>query len=112
VVEKRVAEAFRQGVAEGRAKAEEDFGAAARALLSCCQQIDTVRETIIANSSRELRDFALAIAERILRLSVQEQDRTIIATIEEALQRAVKSEAFTVSLHPDDFATVNKNRRS
>ena len=100
--------AFHQGRSEGFAKAEKEFGAAAQTLLSCCQQLDTVRETIIANSGRELREFALAIAERILRLSIAEQDHTIIATIEEALQRAVKSDAFTVYVHPDDFAIVNK----
>ncbi len=108
VVEKKCADSFRKGVAEGRAKAEEDFGAATRALLNCCQQLDTVRETIIANSGQELREFALAIAERILRISLREQDHTIVATIEEALQRAVKSDLFTISLHPDDYATVSE----
>jgi flagellar assembly protein FliH len=102
------AEAYQQGRAEAMAKAEEDFATASRALLSCCQQLDSIRETIISNSSGELRDFALAIAERILRISLQEQDQTIIATIEEALQRAVKSDAFTVYLHPDDYRIVTE----
>ncbi len=87
-------------------KAEQDFGDATRALLSTCQQLDTVRETIISNSSEELQEFALSIAERILRISVREQDDTIIATIEEALQRAVKSDEFTVYIHPEDHDTV------
>ncbi len=102
------AEAYQQGRAEAMAKAEEDFGTASRALLSCCQQLDSIRETIISNSGGELRDFALAVAERILRISLQEQDQTIIATIEEALQRAVKSDAFTVYLHPDDYRIVTE----
>jgi flagellar assembly protein FliH len=108
IIAQAKAEAYQQGRAEAMAKAEEDFGTASRALLSCCQQLDSIRETIIANSSGELRDFALTIAERVLRISLQEQDQTIIATIEEALQRAVKSDAFTVYIHPDDYRIVKE----
>lgn len=104
--DKKAVEAYQRGLAEGRAKAEEDFGAAARALLLACQQMDTLRATIIGNSGKELLEFALAVAEKILRLSVSEQDHTIIATIEEALRLAVKSDEFTIHIHPDDYDTL------
>ncbi len=104
--EKKTSEAYRRGQEEGRTKAEEDFGATARALALACQQLDTLRSTIIANSSQEMLTFSLAIAERILRLSLREQDHTIIATIEEALRRAVKSDEFTIHIHPDDYDTL------
>jgi len=106
--EKKSGEAYRRGMEEGRAKTEEDFGAAARALVLACQQLDTLRSTIIANSSQELMEFSLAIAERILRFSLREQDHTIVATIEEALRRAVKSDEFTIHIHPDDYDTLNE----
>lgn len=99
-------QAYNKGVEDGLQKAEEDFGSASRSLLSICQQLDTIRETIISNSSKELQDFAFAIAERILRISLLEQDQTILATIEEALHRAVKSDEFTVYIHPEDYKTV------
>lgn len=109
--EEQIEEAYRHGLETGRAeghdKAEQDFGAAARALLLACRQLDTLRETIIGNSSREILDFTLAIAERIVRISVQEQDASIVATIEEALRRAVKSDEFSIFLHPDDYAAVS-----
>lgn len=104
--ERQIAEAYHQGVEVGREKFEEEFGASARALLLICQQLDTLRATIINNSSKELLEFTLAIAERILRLSVREQDHTIVATIEEALRRAVKSDEFTIHIHPDDYDTL------
>lgn len=109
LAEERIEEAYRKGLLEGEQKLEEDFGTALRALLSGCQQLETVRETLIINSRKEVLDFSLAIAERILRISVQEQDSTIIATIEEALQRAVKSDEFTIYIHPDDYETVMEN---
>jgi flagellar assembly protein FliH len=109
VAEKKIQEAYQRGIQTGKDKVEQDFGAATRALLSTCQQLDTIHETIINNSSEELQEIALSIAERILRISVREQDRTIVATIEEALQRAVKSDEFTVYVHPEDYKTVAEN---
>lgn len=111
VAEQQREEAYRRGIEEGceeeRKRAEEDFAAAGRALLLACQQLDTLRETIIANSNRELVEFTLAIAEKIIRTSVQEQDVSIVVTIEEALRRAVKSDEFSIFLHPDDYAAVS-----
>lgn len=109
VAEKKIEEAYQRGVEAEKNKIEQDFQAATKALLSTCQQLDTIRETIISNSSEELQQFTLAIAEKILRISVREQDSTIIATIEEALQRAVKSDEFTLYIHPDDYTTVTEN---
>ncbi|MBU1568435.1 MAG: hypothetical protein KJ630_22760 [Proteobacteria bacterium] len=104
--ERNATEAYKQGLEEGREKADQDFGAAAMALLLACQQMDTLRATIIGNSSKELLDFSLAIAERIIRFSVHEYDHTIVATVEEALRRAVKSDEFTIYIHPDDYDTL------
>lgn len=105
-VEKQLEKARQDGVREGLEKADEDYGSTTRAFTSLCQQLDSVRETIISNSSNEIQDFALAIAEKIIRSSLRDNDTTIIATIEEALQRAVKSEEFTIYINPDDYDTV------
>jgi len=105
-VEKQIKNAYENGIQKGYEKAEEDYGSAARSFAASCRQLDTVRETIIGNSSRELQEFAFAIAERIIRTSLQDSDSTIIATIDEALQRAVKSDEFYIYIHPDDYDTV------
>lgn len=109
VAEKKIDQAYQRGIKAEKDKIDQDFQAATKALLSTCQQLDTIRETIISNSGEEIQQFVLAIAEKILRISVREQDSTIIATIEEALQRAVKSEEFTLYVHPEDYDTVTKN---
>ncbi|MFT5698036.1 MAG: flagellar assembly protein FliH [Desulforhopalus sp.] len=98
---------YEQGINEGFKKAADDYGSASKALTIVCEQLDTVRETIITNSSNEFKEFALLIAEKIIRISLKEQDQTIIATIEEALQKAVKSDEFTVFIHPDDYQVVS-----
>ncbi len=107
-VERQIKKAYEDGVQKGLEKAEEDYGSATRSFAASCRQLDTVRETIIGNSSNELQEFALAIAEKIIRLSLHDNDTTIIATINEALQRAVKSDEFFIYIHPDDYDTVVK----
>jgi len=99
----QIEQGYQRGLKEGKQKADQEFGDAVRALVNTCQQLDTVRETIIKNSRNELLEFALAAAERILRISLAEQDKTIILTLEEAFNRAVRSDEFTVYIHPDDM---------
>lgn len=107
LAEAKIEEAYQRGLQQGREEAEVDFGDTQRAMLSACQQLDTIRETLITNSRGEVLEFAMAIAERIVRISVREQDRTVVATIDEALQQAVKSDEFTIYLHPKDYETVS-----
>ncbi len=108
VVEQMVDEAFGLGIAEGLKRAEKDFGSAAAALLELCRQLDRIRETLLKNSAGEMQDLILAIAEKIIRTSVLEQDTTLLATIEEALHSAVKSDEFYIYVNPEDLATVQE----
>ena len=105
--EQKAGEMYQQGIQQGIVKATEDFGSALKTLTTICKQLDTVRETIIGNSSEELTDFAILIAEKIIRISIKEQDQTIIATIQEALSRAVKSDEFTIFINPDDYQIIS-----
>lgn len=106
-VERLVAEAYARGFGNGRQQAEEDYGTATAALLLICQQMDILRETILKNSVGEIQDLVLAIAEKIIRHSVQEQSTTIVDTVEEAIHKAVKSEEFHIFVNPDDYAVVD-----
>lgn len=105
-VEKKLDEAYEAGVQDGLEKGAADYRSAAKSFHTICEQLDSIRETIIANSSREMQEFAIAIAERIVRYTLRDNRSTIIATIDEALQRAVKSEEFYIYIHPDDYDVV------
>lgn len=104
--EAKALESYQQGLQEGIVKATEDFGSAVKTLTTMCEQLDTIRETIIGNSRDELTEFALVIAEKIIRSSLKDQDHSIVATIQEALSRAVKSDEFTIFIHPDDYQII------
>ncbi len=104
--EKLLEEAYRRGKREKLEQVDRDYESATKALLLACRQLDEIRNTIINNSSSELQEFALSIAERILRISLAEQDHSIVAAVEEALNKAVRSDEFTVFINPDDFDAV------
>lgn len=105
-VDRLVTESYEKGLTAGLQQAEQDFGAATSSLLLVCQQLDSIRETILKNSVGEMQELVLAIAEKIIRHSVQEQNDTIHDTIEEAIQKAAKSDEFDVYVHPDDYQIV------
>jgi flagellar assembly protein FliH len=106
-VHKLVAEAHENGVQQGLQQAEEDYGAASQAMLLICQQLDTIRETILQNSVGEMQDLVLTIAEKIIRHSVKDQHETILRTVQDAIHRAVKSDEFFVYVNPDDYEVVS-----
>lgn len=107
-VQQLLAEAHETGIKEGLQQAEQDFGAATQSLLLICQQLDTIRETILRNSSSEMQNLVLAIAEKIIRKSVQEQSDTILLTVEDAIHKAVKSDELYIYVNPEDFEVVEQ----
>ena len=99
-------EAYNQGLSDGLKMAEEDFGSSTKALAMACEQVNTLRETILNNSMDEMENLVLAIAARIIRHSVTEQDRTIIDTVTDAIRQAVKSDELIIEVNPADFAVI------
>ena len=108
LVEQMVAEAYAKGVEAGHQQAEDDFGSATSSLLNISQHLDDLRETILKNSSGEMHHLAMAIAELVIRDSVQQQSITILRTVEEAIHKAVRSEEFYIFVNPLDYEIVQE----
>lgn len=104
-------ESFALGVAAGRKQAEEDFENGVQTLLSICRELDKLRETILQNSTGEMKQLVMDISEKIIRHSVKEQEETIVATIKDAIQLAVKSDVFQVQINPEDLECLEKKRK-
>jgi len=104
-------EAYNRGIQDGLARAEEDFGSSTKTLLMACREINTIRETILHNSMEEMQNLVLIIAEKIIRHSVTEQDKTIIDTVCEAIQQAVKSDEFVIEVNPADLTIINSKSK-
>ena len=99
-------EAYNAGVEQGLKQASADFGSTLTALTLLCDQLSTIRETILKNSKKEMVELVLALSEKIIRHSVTEQNQTIIDTVETAIQQAVKSSELYIYLHPDDMKSI------
>ncbi|MDR3630092.1 MAG: FliH/SctL family protein, partial [Desulfocapsaceae bacterium] len=57
------------------------------------------------------QNLVLAIAEKIIRHSVTVQNDTIIATVEEAIRQAVKTDELTIEVNPADLAVIKSRSR-
>lgn len=102
-------ESYRKGVQAGIEQAARDYGHSIAALQSICEQLNTIRETILHNSMDEMQNLVMRIAEKILRQSVASQQQTIIQTVEEAVRHTVKSDDFVISVNPEDLATIKSH---
>jgi flagellar assembly protein FliH len=103
--------AFSSGVEAGRKQAEKDFENSAQTFMCICRELDSLRETILKNSTAEMKELVLAISEKIIRHSVTEQNETIVATIKDAIRLAVKSDEFQIQINPADLAAVKTKKQ-
>ncbi len=106
-IESIAEEFYNKGIQDCMHNMEEDYGSTTKALMTACEEINQVRETILNNSMKEMQDLVFAIAEKIIRFSITEQDTTIQKTVEDAIRSAVKSDEFVIQVNPDDFQTIN-----
>jgi len=104
-------EAFASGIDAGRKEAEEDFENGINTLLSICNELDKLRETILKNSIPEMKGLVLDISEKVIRHSISEQEETIYATIREAIQLAVKSDEIQIQINPDDLKCIELKKQ-
>lgn len=100
-------EYFNKGIEEGIQRVHEDYASSIKTLQTICEELNAIRETILHNSAEEMRNLVLVIAEKIIRHSLSEQQQTILSTVNEALQKAIKTDEFVISVHPDDLETIS-----
>jgi flagellar assembly protein FliH len=102
---------FTDGVLEGQRQAHEDFGTCARTFQTACDQLTHLHETILQNNLSEMHTLVMLIAEKIIRHSIDEQKETILATVEETIRMAVKSEEFQIRINPDDLEIIKQRKQ-
>lgn len=101
-----------EGIAQGQSETSPEYESIISALTVVFQQVETYRDNIVQNSAKEMRDTTLAFVEKIVRFSVKHNDATILLTLEEALQHAIKSSEFCIHINPDDYDVVQENSES
>ncbi|WP_157469834.1 FliH/SctL family protein [Desulfobulbus elongatus] len=99
-------EAYNQGRADLADQFQMDVHQAVAAFAESCQKLDGQRTTMFRHNRAELINLVVLISEKILRRELATPRNVIAATLEAALEQAIESEEYYVTLHPDDLAVA------
>jgi len=80
------------------------------ALAKSLADLSRLREQVLKNSTDDMLRLALAVAEQVILREVKTDPTIIIATLQQALQAAISSDAYHIKVHPDDLAIVMEKK--
>jgi len=104
------AEAFEQGLAEGREAGRVEVQAQAQRLAGMFHELAQPFETLDAEVEQELLTLAMALARHIVRRELKTDPSQIIGIIREAIAALpVAARDVRVHLHPEDAAVVREH---
>lgn len=105
-------EAFNRGIQAGLEQAEAQLNETVQALAGALEDIDRVRGDILKESSQDMVELVMAIAEQVIQNEIAVKEDVILATLSQALHAAIESDEFHVKINPDDFAVVSEKKPS
>ena len=97
-------EGYNQGVADSTARMQAQFEQCMRGLAEACQKIDNLHSERMASSHADLVNLVISLTEKILDRELSTPRNQIALTLETALEQAIASEEFHITLHPEDLA--------
>ena len=97
-------EAYNQGMADMAALHQSDFQAAIEAFAACCQKLDNQRKALLEQSRGDMINLIVAVTRKIIGQELATPRNLIATTLQTALENAIDSEEYYVTLHPDDLA--------
>jgi flagellar assembly protein FliH len=107
---RRLHEAFENGLAEGKNLAERGLLNVFKALRTASEGIHTLREKILRESEDELLKLIIMVARKVILREVS-QDRGILSeVIQNAISGLSERDEITVRLNPDDYALATTGR--
>jgi flagellar assembly protein FliH len=97
-------EAFQQGAADLAHRLQSEFTQTINAFALACQKVDELHQQRLANGNGQLINLVMALTEKILGQELATPRHIIADTLQQALEQAISSEEFQVTLHPDDLS--------
>jgi len=97
-------EAYNQGMADLAAQWQRELEQTLAAFADGCQKIDSHRKTMFSQSREDLINLIILLSEKILGRELTTPRNIIAATLQSALEQAIESEEYYVTLHPEDLA--------
>ncbi|MCL2789983.1 MAG: FliH/SctL family protein [Desulfobulbus sp.] len=99
-------EAYDCGRADLAAQFKTELNQAVMAFAEGCRKFDTQYKTMFARHRAEMINLIALLSEKIVRHELTTPRTVIAATLEAALDQAIESEEYYVTLHPDDLAVA------
>lgn len=116
-MEAQLRDAFERGRRQGLEEARERFGAAearfdsaSDALGLALEELSRLRHRLLQASRQDMLRLVMAIAEQVIRVEVCVNREVISATIDGALQEAVRSDAYRIRVHPEDLLAASERK--
>jgi flagellar assembly protein FliH len=103
-------EAYNQGVADQIARFQIDLERTLLAFDQACRKIDKLRRQILDHSRSDLVNVLIALTEKILGQELATPRNVIASTLQTAMEQAIESEEYYVTLHPEDLAFAEAQR--
>lgn len=109
-IARQVEEAYARGRQEGLAMAEQRFDSASQTLTQALEDVSRLRESLAQTGSRDMLRLVMAIAEQVIRRSIEADPAVVLAIIENALQASVRADSYRISINPTDLESVARQK--
>ncbi|WP_028585476.1 FliH/SctL family protein [Desulfogranum mediterraneum] len=96
-------EAYNKGVHDTRAHYQEELLSGVEALAKGCRQLDELHRSLLEEHRVEIINTTISLCRKIIGQELETRRDIIANSLEVALEQAIASEEFIVSIHPDDL---------
>ena len=103
-LDRRLREAFENGLADGKNLAERGLFNVFKALRTASEGIHTMREKVLRESEDELLNLIIMVARKVILREVSQNRGILSEVIQNAIAGLSERDEITVRLNPDDYA--------
>jgi flagellar biosynthesis/type III secretory pathway protein FliH len=104
--EETLRQAHADGLAAGRAEALEQLAPAREALLAATAVLEQTADEVVPQAEQRAVELALAIAQKVLTVSLELDPALVVSVVTGALRRAVHDGPVAIELNPADVELV------
>lgn len=97
-------EAYERGKADTTAQFQFEVQQTVKALAQACQEIDGQRRKLLARNRGDIVNLIITLSTKVLGQELATPRNIIATTLQNALEQAIDSEEYYVTLNPEDLA--------
>lgn len=103
-------EAYARGRQDGLTEGEQRFESTLQALTRALEDVGRLRESLAQTGSQDMLRLVMAVAEQVIRRTVEVDPTVILTVIENALQASVRADSYRIRINPADLEGVTRQK--